>query len=61
MRILFRTFFLGGMLTTLSLQGQISQNLIDKAKAAKMSGAQIQQEIEKQVEKQPSADTFLFF
>lgn len=47
MKILFKTIILGGMLMAYSLQAQVSQELIDKAKAAGMTDAQIQQEIQK--------------
>lgn len=49
MKILFKTIVLAGMLAAFSLQAQIPQEMIDKAKAAGMTDAQIQQEIEKRM------------
>lgn len=47
MKILFKTILLGGILIAQSLQAQTPQEMINRAKAAGMSDAQIQQEIEK--------------
>lgn len=52
MKIWFRTIVLGCLfLATTSLHAQISQDLIDKAKAAGLSDSQIQQEITKRIGK----------
>lgn len=52
MKIWFKTLVLGCLFIASSLHAQVPQELIDKAKAAGMTDAQIQQEIEKRTGKQ---------
>lgn len=52
MKICFKTLALGCLFIASSLTAQVPQELIDKAKAAGMTDAQIQQEIEKRMGKQ---------
>lgn len=55
MKIWFKTLVLGCVFIASSLHAQVPQELIDKAKAAGMTDAQIQQEIEKRTGKRSAS------
>ena len=57
MKIWFKTLALGCLFIASSLTAQVPQELIDKAKAAGMTDAQIQQEIEKRMGKQAAVSS----